>query len=132
MSQKPTLAEEQLNVTLIARRQRQLLWGILFIILMNVGWAAANTLNPIGGIWVLIQMILQATLVVRLAIALGEHPRSRWFYGFGAILPLIGLLLMLILNQKATTRLRDAGFRVGFMGANMSDINAAQVNPSGS
>ncbi len=60
--------------------------------------------------------MIKAFLVVRLASALKVSRIAVWMYGAGAVVPLIGLFVMLAINRKATGVLRGAGFRVGFMG----------------
>jgi hypothetical protein len=42
--------------------------------------------------------------------------------GILTLVPCIGLLALLIINGKATTVLKENGIRVGFLGANSSDI----------
>jgi hypothetical protein len=41
-------------------------------------------------------------------------------YGIGALIPCIGLIVLLVVNQKATKILRDNGHEVGFFGADLS------------
>jgi hypothetical protein len=41
-------------------------------------------------------------------------------YGIGALIPCIGLIVLLIVNQKATKILRENGHEVGFLGADLS------------
>jgi hypothetical protein len=41
-------------------------------------------------------------------------------YAIGALLPCLGLLVLLLVNQKATQILRDNGHEVGFLGADLS------------
>ncbi len=43
-------------------------------------------------------------------------------YALGALLPCIGLIVLLIVNQKATRILRDNGHAVGFLGADLSQF----------
>ncbi len=43
-------------------------------------------------------------------------------YVIGQIVPLLGLLLLLSINGKATKELRAAGIRVGIMGANPDSV----------
>ncbi len=42
--------------------------------------------------------------------------------GILALVPCIGLLVLLMVNGKATTILRDNGIKVGLLGANLSDV----------
>jgi hypothetical protein len=37
-------------------------------------------------------------------------------------IPCVNLLVLLVFNQQATSRLREAGFKVGLLGANPDDI----------
>ncbi|MEW4570785.1 hypothetical protein AB1L88_23205 [Tautonia sp. JC769] len=42
--------------------------------------------------------------------------------GIGALLPLIGLIILLMVNGKATRILKENGIHVGLLGANLSQI----------
>jgi hypothetical protein len=44
------------------------------------------------------------------------------FMGILTLVPVIGLLALVILNQKAITVLKDGGVRMGFMGAKSRDL----------
>ena len=44
-------------------------------------------------------------------------PESRYVYAIGAVLPIIGLIVMFISNAKATKYLKERGVTVGFLGA---------------
>jgi hypothetical protein len=41
-------------------------------------------------------------------------------YAVGALLPCLGLLVLFVVNQRATRILRDNGHEVGFLGADLS------------
>jgi ssDNA-binding Zn-finger/Zn-ribbon topoisomerase 1 len=43
--------------------------------------------------------------------------------GLLALVPLLGLIILLIVNQKATDTLRGRGYRVGFLGAPLSQFD---------
>jgi hypothetical protein len=43
-------------------------------------------------------------------------------YAIGALLPCIGLIVLLIVNQKAIKILRENGHEVGFFGADLSKL----------
>jgi hypothetical protein len=49
--------------------------------------------------------------------------------GILVLIPLIGLIVLLIINQRATAILRDYDIRVGFLGANMSDLDREYDRP---
>jgi len=42
--------------------------------------------------------------------------------GILAIVPCLGLIMLLIINQAATKKLTENGIKVGFLGANMSQF----------
>jgi hypothetical protein len=44
------------------------------------------------------------------------------FYALTMFIPCISLLFLLILNSRATTRLKKAGIRIGLLGARWSDV----------
>lgn len=48
---------------------------------------------------------------------------NTWLWVIGTMIPLVGLIVLLIMNSKATSTLQSAGVRVGLMGANMKDLN---------
>ena len=50
-------------------------------------------------------------------------------YGILALVPCFGLIILLIINSKATKTLKDNGIKVGFLGANLSQFDAD--DPSG-
>jgi hypothetical protein len=48
--------------------------------------------------------------------------RLAWLWTILTIIPLVGLIVLLVINSKATSALRASGVRVGFLGANLSDL----------
>ncbi len=51
--------------------------------------------------------------------------------GILTLVPLIGLIVLLIVNQKATSILNAYGVRVGLLGANSSDLESASARRRG-
>jgi hypothetical protein len=80
----------------------------LKLIAALIGFAAAIT----GAVFVF--MLALSLYGVALGIVLGIL----------ALIPLIGLLVLLIVNGKATRVLRAVGVRVGLLGANPNDVPA--------
>jgi len=97
----------------IAQAQQLLLWSILagfvslalvFLLIVTIPfqvWAAYN---------------LSKKLKMQLA----------WLWTILTIIPLIGLIVLLIINSKATSALRAAGVRVGLLGANLNDLEKVE------
>jgi len=66
--------------------------------------------------------IFQMWTIYKLAKALKRPSPAMWV--FGTFFPFIGLILLLVLNQKASRALKAAGIRVGFIGARSGDIKS--------
>lgn len=47
-----------------------------------------------------------------------------WLWLVGMLIPLLSLILILIINSRATAFIRKNGFAVGLMGAKVNDIKA--------
>jgi len=91
---------------------------VLYCILGNLACMAVPFLF-------LIMVPMQLYCVYRLARALGFPGAYVVLYLIGMFLPLVSLLLLLVLSQRATGAIRAAGFSVGFMGANLKEIQAS-------
>jgi len=49
-------------------------------------------------------------------------PVTGIIYGIGTIVPCLGLIILLVINTKATKILQQNGHRVGFLGADLSQF----------
>ena len=58
--------------------------------------------------------------IARLSRALGHGWGITILFLFLLLLPLIGLILLLVLNARATKRVKEAGYTVGLLGAKRS------------
>jgi hypothetical protein len=110
-----TTLQEPARVQEVAVAQRRLLLGLLANIVVNVLVRATT-----GPVFVVVALLGLATvvytivLVVQLCKALGKTP---WLYAIAVLIPLIGLLVLVMLNQQATTYLKANGVKVGFLGS---------------
>lgn len=95
----------------VGQAQRLLIWAVLASI---VGWIA-----PYG---LYVAVPFQLYCVYKLAKALGLGTGASVFYLIAMFIPLVSLICLLVLNSEATNFLRDAGIRVGLMGAKSSDL----------
>jgi hypothetical protein len=59
--------------------------------------------------------------VIILAIKV-YSPITGVIFGIGTIIPCIGLIILLVINTKATKILQQNGHRVGFFGADLSEF----------
>jgi hypothetical protein len=115
----------------IARAQKLLLWVILLTLVSFV-----PLLIPRGDELVaLVRIVGAVTLIFAafaariyatylLAKALGDSSEAilLWTLGtaFGGCIPLLGIVVLLVINQRATGRLQRAGLKVGLMGARLT------------
>jgi hypothetical protein len=93
---------------------------ILYIILMTVAknvpaLAIVILLAYIAGV------ITAAVFLFKLAINI-YGVATGIILGIGTLIPLVGLIILLVVNGKATKILRGNGLKVGFLGANPSSI----------
>ena len=108
----------------LARRQKQFLWIILLILLVNVGAAfmpaAGSVLRGVATLLSLASLYFVYKLVTAVLPA-----SSTWImvaYFALSFVPFVNLLLLLYVNNLATTRLRLTGAPVGLLGATLSDL----------
>jgi hypothetical protein len=112
--QKPSPASHSNNVALVASGQR----AVIYAILINLAaYVLRTTIGPAFWVPALLGLALSLFGVYRLATGLGM---STWVKGLVVIcmfVPLVSLVALFVLNSKATTMLRAAGYRVGLLGA---------------
>lgn len=115
----------------IVKLQRSLLW-LIFILLMGsvafvwVAFLGGSSIPDIVAILMLLALaVVQLYAVVqtfRLTIAMRAnlaYPIIMLLGGF--IIPLLGLIMLLIISDKASKELKRAGLKVGFMGVPKSE-----------
>ena len=57
------------------------------------------------------------------------HPVVGVLFGVLTLVPCLGLLVLLLINERATSLLKRNGFRVGLMGARLSDFSQPPGTP---
>jgi len=95
----------------VGQAQRLLLWAVLASI---VGW--------IFPVVLIVAIPFQLYCVYNISKALEFSTGASILYLVAMFLPLVSLLCLLLLNSKATGVLRDAGIKVGLMGASPDDL----------
>lgn len=109
----------------LAAAQKLVLYAILFYVIgiFSPSFIAAINprLLPVVGTLVPLLVFAAALIslvgIVRLSGALGHSIVVRILLFILMFVPLINLLTLLMLNSRASARLRDGGYRVGLMGA---------------
>jgi len=127
------------QIRAIAKAQSSLLIVIAFAIALMAVSTTVNLIShaPDRQTMLLIKMgllftslvlaVVQVVEVVRLCLALGDGWATVLF-ALLMFIPCVSLLTLLILNSRATTRLKQAGIRVGLLGAKSADLANYQID----
>jgi hypothetical protein len=119
-----SLPEWRPDLTDLALGQKSVIWAILLnLIAIAVTLAVLGLIGPVGmfagGGWVILSRIVS---LVSFALSLwGVHQMIRslgasGLYYVAMLIPLVSLFALLILNARATSRLKAAGYKVGLLG----------------
>ena len=102
------------EVVAVAKKQKAIIWLIL----------ASLTVFVFPPAWIVIT-IVQMVFVYQFAKTLKLG--APWVWCIGMIIPFVSLILLLVLNAKATTAIRGKGVRVGLMGADKAQLDKLSV-----
>jgi hypothetical protein len=117
-AQGEQLSREHLHT--IARRQGAIIIGVV----VYLGAAALRQFIPpalLPVIWCLV-LLASAVGAFWLAMAIYGRPTAT-VLGIVALIPLVGLLVLVVVSSRATGILRQHGIHVGFFGANMAQFH---------
>lgn len=113
----------------IAVRQRAIMYCILgYIVFIVAQFVLPPEIRWVASLAALGMSITAAVFVFMLAIAL-YSTAAGIVLGILTLIPLVGLIVLLIINGKATNVLRQNGIRVGLMGADPRQIPAPGTVP---
>jgi hypothetical protein len=115
----------QIPIRQIAQQQRGIIYCILaeiivVVLLVTVGRTAPLLALALDLAYVAV-MVTGAVFLFMLSISL-YNTAAGIILGILSLIPLLGLLILLMVNNKATTTLREHGVRVGLMGANSATL----------
>jgi hypothetical protein len=100
--------------------------GIIFCILAYVGVVIAQFGVPEDvRLWVILLLVpvgITATVFVFLLATKVYGSTTGVVYAVLTLVPLIGLIMLLVINGKATALMKENGIHVGLLGARSSDI----------
>lgn len=96
----------------VGKRQKTILWLLLASIVAHVVFQPALILTG----------LLCVVFIFKLAKA--EKSKAAWVWAILAFLPILSLIALLVVNGRATRILRDAGLKVGVMGANKQQLES--------
>ncbi len=133
--QAPPIVNETpggVDVQGVAKNQKIVIWIILVRLLLIVGGVAVAMMLGGGGqgsqaslgamvlamrLVQLVTFVLSIVFIVLLMTAMRTQVLWRVLAAIGLIIPLVGLIILLVVNGKATALLRANGYTVGLMGA---------------
>jgi hypothetical protein len=106
----------------VAKYQKGILVCILVYILAVAGqFALPPQIRPLVGLGVLVVGLIAAIFTILLAMK--THGTGLGIIlGVLCLVPILGLLILLLVNQKATTVLQLNGIKVGLLGADLSSL----------
>ncbi|MFC5526838.1 hypothetical protein ACFPPA_13940 [Rhodanobacter ginsengisoli] len=99
---------------LVASAQKLIIYAILAYFAAAV---VRMLLGPVGLLVGVTAVLMGLVGAYRLCTGLGYPMAVRVLLMVLMCVPLVSLIVLLVLNGKATRRLRDAGYRVGLLGA---------------
>ena len=102
------------NIEASAGGQKLVIYAILIYFL-----AAASRLviGPLALLIALLALGLAIAGILKLSAGMGFSTLTKIVCVVLMFVPLVGLIMLLVLNSKATKRLQAAGYRVGLLGA---------------
>jgi hypothetical protein len=103
------------NLNEVAGGQKLIIYSIVLNVVAMAGQHSF-------GIWLvsvvsLAAMVMSIVGIIRLSSGLGYSSVSKVLLVIGCLIPLINLIILLVLSMKATSRLREVGYKVGLLGA---------------
>lgn len=108
----PPIAEP--GIERVASAQKLIIYSILAYF---AAMAVRALLGPVGLVVLLAALVMGLVGTFKLCSGLGYSLPAKVILLVLMFVPLVSVLVLLILNRKATERLRAAGYRVGLLGA---------------
>jgi hypothetical protein len=105
---------DEAGIELVASAQKLIIYSILAYF---AAAAVRAFLGPVGLLVALAALLMGLIGTYRLCVGLGFSMTSRVVLMVLMFVPLVSLIVLLVLNAKATGKLRAAGYRVGLLGA---------------
>jgi hypothetical protein len=106
----------------VAKYQKGILLCILaYLVLVGLSFVVPPEVRPMLALAIIPVGITGTVFVFLLAIKV-YSPVAGAALGILTLLPCIGIVVLLIINAKATDILKKNGIRVGLLGASLSDI----------
>ncbi len=125
----PPPVQEGPDIRKVAAMQRTIMYCILSEILIVIGRVTFATNGNVTGLLLLglvyiVVGIIAAVCIFILALSL-YNTALGIVLGILTLIPVVGLIVLLVVNSKATTVLRQNGLKVGLMGAKLPPLPKA-------
>ena len=105
------------DVLTVAKAQKGILWCVIAaIVIYFLGFAVAQAFN----ILTLPLAVVEIYFAYKLLVALKSRYWVLWLIGM--MIPILSIILLLVLNDRATKSIRAQGYKVGLMGAHLEEI----------
>ncbi len=124
-------AQDLLQLVEIAKNQKYVLLILLAtILLMPMSWFVyqmqldAEALATVSTALTLILGLTRAVLLYRLSVSVGISVGYASMFAVFSFVGAIGLVLLLVVNQRANKQLKDGGAKVGLLGVSQRQMNA--------
>jgi len=100
--------------------------GVIICLLVHLlaGLVSFVTSGPVAGVAALISLLASVVAAVFVFIfAIRVYGTGMGVVlGILTLVPLVGLIVLLVINSKATNMLHEAGYKVGFLGVSGSQF----------
>lgn len=124
-SGQPGWVVQGVDLRVVARLQRQLVWYVVVLAVMELMPIAAQGDLMLSLILLPVRLVVTILIIVgtvRMLAALRASMFARVAYAVLLLMPCLGVLLLLAANSRATRTLRSAGLKVGLTGVKDDDV----------
>lgn len=91
---------------------------IIYSIILNfITIALQHSSGGLALVASLVALVMSIIGIVRLCGGFGHSTGTKVLLVIGCFIPLVNLVILVVLSMKATGRLREAGYKVGLLGA---------------
>jgi len=90
---------------------------VIYSIILNFVTVAARNSPGLALALSLVALVMAIIGILRLCGGFGHSTGTKVLLVIGCFVPLVNLVMLVVLSMKATGRLREAGYKVGLLGA---------------
>lgn len=121
------VGERTPDLVQVVDKQKLVIWAMIVGLIVEIPILIfAATVPKLGLPLALFYIAFRTVVSIQLGLASFREPAIAVFLGLMTIVPLFGLIILLIINGKATSILKANGVDVGLMGGNRAQAQAWQ------